>query len=336
MSKLLKLKEWVTLDDAARHISTLVGESVSKADVLRLGLDGHLRLSVFLVNHARAIAGRVYSGQEVTYTDWPINMFPEAVLAHKDFEGLIDNQTVKVPRGDPIGNGQFVLCDGDVFSLSGVHDIPLYGAAHIDLEEEYQKLTGGPEVRLHSLSGTFVVSGDTVYELQADCDDIEEMRGSLGELRRLNEYISQNEVTPAEKERLLGGRAEDRKALRAEWEEDPDSRWYSAAGLPNDCVLVVRTTVLADFLAGLAQGDSAPSHAGADGALKSRERNAWQAIVGALVDLLTAPSGPYAHHTAVVARLVAKYGDEPPDGLSKSNLRKVKESVDYLRGVTTK
>jgi hypothetical protein len=53
VKKLLKLKEWLTVPDAARHLSILFGEAVSEADVLRLALDGHLTLSVYFVNHAR-------------------------------------------------------------------------------------------------------------------------------------------------------------------------------------------------------------------------------------------------------------------------------------------
>ena len=53
MSKLLKLQKWLTLEQAARHLSGVCGEPVSEADVLRLGLDGHLKLSVYFVNHAR-------------------------------------------------------------------------------------------------------------------------------------------------------------------------------------------------------------------------------------------------------------------------------------------
>ena len=44
MQKLLNLKEWLTIADAARHLSILFGEDVSEPDVLRLALDGHLTL----------------------------------------------------------------------------------------------------------------------------------------------------------------------------------------------------------------------------------------------------------------------------------------------------
>lgn len=42
MSKLFKLKEWLTMGDAARHLSLAFGENVTEADVFRLALDGHM------------------------------------------------------------------------------------------------------------------------------------------------------------------------------------------------------------------------------------------------------------------------------------------------------
>ena len=59
MGKLFQLKEWLTVADAARHLSTVFMEEVSEADVLRLALDGNLTLSVNLVNHAEALGGRI-------------------------------------------------------------------------------------------------------------------------------------------------------------------------------------------------------------------------------------------------------------------------------------
>ena len=48
MSKLFKLKEWLTVSEAAKHLSVLFGEEVAESDLLRLGLDGNLDLSVVL------------------------------------------------------------------------------------------------------------------------------------------------------------------------------------------------------------------------------------------------------------------------------------------------
>jgi hypothetical protein len=43
-----KLREWLTIDQAAQYLSSAIDDEVSQADILRLGLDGHLRLSVHL------------------------------------------------------------------------------------------------------------------------------------------------------------------------------------------------------------------------------------------------------------------------------------------------
>lgn len=58
-SKLFKLKKWLTLNEAARHLSGICGEEVTVADILRLALDKHLRLSVNFVNHTSARPGTV-------------------------------------------------------------------------------------------------------------------------------------------------------------------------------------------------------------------------------------------------------------------------------------
>jgi hypothetical protein len=67
MSKIYKLREWLTVPEAAKQLSISFGEEVTEADVLRLGLDGRLRLSVYFVNFAKARCGRVVSWED---TDW--------------------------------------------------------------------------------------------------------------------------------------------------------------------------------------------------------------------------------------------------------------------------
>jgi len=67
MSKLFKLKEWLTVADAAQHLTIVFGEEVAEADVLRFALDGHLKLSVNFVNHAKAKCGQIVSWEG---TEW--------------------------------------------------------------------------------------------------------------------------------------------------------------------------------------------------------------------------------------------------------------------------
>jgi len=54
-SKLFMLKQWLTIPDAARYLSIILGEEVSEADVLMLAIDGHLTLSINFVNCTLAL-----------------------------------------------------------------------------------------------------------------------------------------------------------------------------------------------------------------------------------------------------------------------------------------
>ena len=69
MSRLFNLKEWLTVEEAANRLSTVFKEDVSDADVLRLALDGHIKLSVNFVNHATAKLGKVVSWVD---TEWKL------------------------------------------------------------------------------------------------------------------------------------------------------------------------------------------------------------------------------------------------------------------------
>jgi hypothetical protein len=66
LSKLLKLKEWLTIPDAARRLSILLDDEVSDADVLRLALDGRLKLSVFCPKPTPALVGSITSVANVS------------------------------------------------------------------------------------------------------------------------------------------------------------------------------------------------------------------------------------------------------------------------------
>jgi hypothetical protein len=44
----LKLRDWLTIDDAAEALTAAMAHPISEADVLRLTIDGHLQLSLYL------------------------------------------------------------------------------------------------------------------------------------------------------------------------------------------------------------------------------------------------------------------------------------------------
>ena len=145
MRKLLKLKEWLTVPDAARHLSILFGEEVSEADVLRLALDGHLTLSVFFVNHAQARCGRTVRLKDAKVCKLIMPDTKEEVLY--------------IP-GPRISEEEVLELGGSVESIRGVWDLTMLGAERLDVEHEYQMLTSGPAVDLVFLDGPIVSRED--------------------------------------------------------------------------------------------------------------------------------------------------------------------------------
>lgn len=62
MSKLVRLKKWLSIPQAAQHLSEVCGEPVSEADILGFCLGGSLTLSAYLVSQAQARSVSLESG----------------------------------------------------------------------------------------------------------------------------------------------------------------------------------------------------------------------------------------------------------------------------------
>ncbi len=54
MNKLLKLKQYLSINDSADYLSATLEETVSVADIYELSLEGHLAISIRLTNQAFA------------------------------------------------------------------------------------------------------------------------------------------------------------------------------------------------------------------------------------------------------------------------------------------
>ena len=165
MSKLFKLKEWVTIPDAQRHFSQIFNEPVSDADVLQMGVDGHIKLSVIFPNHARAKLGRV-----IPFKDVPLMKLPPV---------LSGGDEVHVPQGYPLHevtelteDTPFIHFSNEVVTIDGLWDLAMMGNELIDIEYEIQQLIGGPEVTLTNIDGTFLNRLDGTWaSLQEQFED---------------------------------------------------------------------------------------------------------------------------------------------------------------------
>lgn len=219
MRKLYKLREWLIIEEAAKHLSTVLGEPVSAADLFRLALDNHLTLSVNLVNHAQVKLGTVTPFKDVPIVEFPLPL-----------RGDPPGEVSRIPMGmliedvDEVADDtRFVCFDDDVVSIDGIWDLPMRGAERIDIEHAFQQLTGGPPVELINMDGTFLVDPD-------------------GQWVSLQEDLPQREPAPPRGSRQTTG-----------------DRTMPANGLPPGSVLVVRTRALTEFVSKLLAMDAPPT-----------------------------------------------------------------------------
>ncbi|MDD2744086.1 MAG: hypothetical protein PHV02_17620 [Rhodocyclaceae bacterium] len=163
MSKLFKLKEWVTIPDAARHLSQIVNEPVSEADVLQMALDGHLKLTVDFPNRAKARIGRVIPYKDVPHHELP-SLDGKGTFTYADGYPLHD-----IKNGEQLqGETPFIHFGKEVVSIDGLWDLAMLGNERIDIEFDLQNLIGGPEVTMTNIEGTFLNRSDGTWAALQD------------------------------------------------------------------------------------------------------------------------------------------------------------------------
>jgi hypothetical protein len=270
VSKLFKLKEWLTLEEAANHIANLLGESVILADLYRLALDGHLTLSVNFVNGAQARLGK--------------RVKPEDVQFYLMENHVLTNEKLEIPYRMPVNHeirvadNDWISIVGNVVSIRDVWDLTMLGSEAIDIEFYYQQMTSGLEVTLVGLEGVFVEKDDVIAQLQTDFDDNEFQKGSKAQEKELEQFIFSNEVSKAETKELKNKFKIDREEYLDHRKSRPrDDNYFPSGGLDeHDYVLVVRTNELNRFVRSLedTSSDERP--------LTSKERNSLLVLIGAL------------------------------------------------------
>jgi len=286
-SKLLKLREWLIVPDAARHLSNIFKEEVSEADMLRLALDGQLKLSVYFVSHAHAIRGEVVSyGKK-----------------EKEINGGLFRKKIN------IDNDRYLNLEGAVTIIQGVWDLAMVGNERLDVEKKYQTLTNGPKVTLIGFDGAFVTDENgEIYQLQ----------DSLAQMHITNSIQNQVNIEEEKPEELLSQHKKDREEyVNERKEKNTADVYYPAAGLPQGSVLVVRTKALMELQERLSQEELKKRKP-----LDIREERTYLNIIGALLEVITGKSIGMQKHPDFIseAKLIQHFCDFEMPGLSKSTL----------------
>jgi len=316
VNKLFKLKKWLTVPEAARHLTIVFGEEVRESDVLRLALDGHLKLSVNLLNHAKARRGKVIPLSEARTAP---SLFQEG------------DKPRKVVRAIPLNEHDFLELDEQIVTLDGVWDLPFIGNEGLDVEQECQQLNDGPTVTLQSLDGAFVKGQDgQLFQLQEDFDDNRHTAGSKAGLRELEERIALENIEPSKARELLDRHKERRKKYLAERKANRDAgrnsaNYFPAGRLPHDSVLVVRSEALWELEESM---NEAPSSA--ERSLTTTERNTLLVIIAALCNYSAIKPQERGAATQI-AKLTEEIGATVTDDTVRTALAKIPDALETRR-----
>lgn len=273
MSKLLSLKQWVTLSEAADYLSKVLSEPVTVADIYRFALTGDLILTAHFINHGRARLGEVKRIREAGFKVLPSltqdkeevllsvtgNALPEYLAwleDNPDAKTLIEDKTIKSKfvclKGMQISDTECLVLENRASSIDGLWNLTMRGAERLDIEHYLQQEVGGPSVELICLDGVLLrnEAGQYASLLTEFDDDPKAVRGDL-----------ESPIKPLIKDR-----------------SDPKN--YSPCGtLPDDAPLVIRPSALAAFIAKLAEPEAPEKK------LATREKDTLLQIIAVLSEL---------------------------------------------------
>lgn len=317
MSKLFKLKEWLTLEETAEHLTAVLGEPILNKDILRLALDGHIQLSVNVINGMQVFKGKFISINEVKTVE-----LSETFLSF--IQGLpksCDHEPIKeLVTSINLDGEKFIDLEDKVSSVDGVWDIMMLAGGQLDIEHYYQSLIGGPEVTSVAIDGAFVQRGDIVCQVLESFDENEYQSGSLAQQRKMEAFIATNNLSSDEIKKLKDDfNVKREEYLKLRKSKTDEQNYYPSGGLPSDGVLVVRTKAILDFLNLLNEGNDKP--------LVSKERNTLLIIIAALCKELKIDYTQRGITTAI-QHLTEKIGASISDDTIRGVIKQIETAVD--------
>lgn len=304
MTKILKLKRWLTLSEAAQRLSLELKEPVSEADVLYLVMDDRLKIYIDIENGATASPGRLIPAEEA----------PKVL----GFSGS------EVTLGTPVGENKVIVFDNKIVRLKGIYELAMMGSEALGIHNLYREATGGPEVELICLEGVLLRNDGTYFRLLDDFENNEFVGGSSANLFALQHSYNADDGVAEMPEDAKAAAEKLREEFLAKRRDKADpSNYYPAGSLPANAQLVFNATDLISFAnstmqtTGPAANNSAPRQ---DDDVAPKSETAFLHIIGALCELYwNAAQGDKEYSQSVVLNDLKKY--EGFAGMSERNLK---------------
>lgn len=172
LSKLFKLKEWLTLNEAANHLSSVFGEQVTIADIYRLALDNHIMLSVNFINLAEAKKVELIKVTDLEYK----------IVVPKGIKDFPEGKSFRVPINAkyPISKEYWLKSiKPELLMIKGLWDLPMIGNEKLTVEHLYQQETSGLSIKEEPLKGVFIQRESTYFQLYSSFGNNPEAEAEL-------------------------------------------------------------------------------------------------------------------------------------------------------------
>jgi hypothetical protein len=165
MSKLFKFKKWLTLDETAKRLSLMLEDEISKIDVLKFALDGHLMVSILFANQTLARRASIISRDET-------KLFKELFPLYED--GKLDGK-FSVYMDESNRKELAIETDSEILYLyDDAWDLGMIGGEVSEIKSYLCKELSLPREETTSLDGCFVKNDDgQLFQLVGMLDKIE-------------------------------------------------------------------------------------------------------------------------------------------------------------------
>jgi hypothetical protein len=160
MSKLHKLKKWITVTNAAEHLSKVFDEQLTVTDIYQFAIDGHLLLSVKMINPCRALFGDIVSFKGIR------------TVPSIDDENIKVCLSTRLDESVPYADSRYLNHHKETQTIDGIWDLHLgAGSAKTYLNRAIQWEDSGPNITGISVHGIYLTNElDEFAELYDDDD----------------------------------------------------------------------------------------------------------------------------------------------------------------------
>ncbi|TQN83107.1 UNVERIFIED_ORG: hypothetical protein FHU00_2601 [Citrobacter freundii] len=159
MNKLFNLKEWLTLEETARRLTSSFQENVSVADCLQLALDGHITISVLIEEYKLGMLCKEHDAGKDLLRGFIDFMKAKGALPNELIQ-MAENRIDSYPTETELRNY------GKVLKLShGVYDLPMIGAERLNVHRLCASLQGREPTTMISLNGPYLKCEDSFINI---------------------------------------------------------------------------------------------------------------------------------------------------------------------------